>query len=157
VKIAAYRSVQILFASVVGFGLSRPFVAAGGTIRSAYALVRSANNLDLVTGPVRIGIGVTVVSVPMLIGAMLMAVGLGWNRIVSGLAVLVSILGIGSGIASLLVSSSKQIGPMLTLGGGSILLRATIAAVAHQKRLCAQTGADDGLGKMVRMGGTNSG
>ncbi len=129
---------QILCACAVGFGLSLPFIAVGGTVRSAYGLVQSAKNLDLVTGPVRLMLSLTVVSAPMMIGAMLLCVGLGWNRMLSALATFIAFLGIGSGIASLLVSSSTQLGPMFTVSGGAILLVTTVAVLVHQKRLRKQ-------------------
>jgi hypothetical protein len=152
------HALQIVTSVGVGFGLSLPFIGVSGTVRSAYGLVRSARNLEVVSGPLKTLLAVTVVSVPMLVGALVMCVGLNRSRLISVLGFTIGVLGIATSIASLLVSSPHQIGSIVTLSSGVVLVLTTIGTAASQRRvrtrLTKRLETENGI---MGMGGTITG
>jgi hypothetical protein len=133
----------------VAVGLGLPFFALKGNPRSAYGMVRSAHNLDVLDGTLRTTIGVVIVGVPMLIGALVLCLGLGWTNWSRGIALFVGALGAALGILSLKVSSSFEIGSIVTLSGSSALALIAAGQLIHQYR--GRTGVQDG--RMETMGG----
>jgi hypothetical protein len=141
---------QIVASVAIALGLALPFIAIGQTRRSAYDLVRSANTLDVLDGPLRTALGLLVVCIPMLVGGVLLCVGLGWTRMGSALSQVIGLFGCGAGAISLKVSGSITFGPMVTLSSGLVVLGAALGRFAHQHR--QQRGTSHGF--IPAVGGT---
>jgi hypothetical protein len=135
--------IQIVASGLVAVGLGLPFVAIGKTSRSAYDLVKSANALEVLDGPLRRALGLLVVCVPMLVGGVLLFAGLGWTRVASILSQAIGLFGLAAGVISLSVSSSLALGPIVTISSGLVLLGAAFGRYALQHR--QRRGISNGL------------
>jgi hypothetical protein len=120
----ALTSAELMGTVTIAAGFALPYLEVGQVHRSAYGLIRSARNLDVLTGPLRTTLGLVVLCTPMLVGAFVMCVGLGWNRTKRALTGAVGVMGGAGGVISLYVSSSVSIGPIVTLSS-SVLLAET--------------------------------
>jgi hypothetical protein len=143
------KGAQLAAATAVAVGLGLPFFAMTGNPRSAYGMVRSANNLEILDGAMRTALGGVIVCVPMFVGALTLCTGLGWTKWSHGIALFIGAIGVSLGILSLKVSSSFEIGSIVTLSGSSALALITAGQLIHQYR--GRTGVQDG--RMETMGG----
>ena len=115
-------------AACVAAGLALPFVSVGRSERSAYSLVRSARNLNLLAGPLRLFLGGAIVFVPMFAAALLVCLALGHRKVAGALSVGIGVLGIAAALSTFLIPNSRvlNLGPILTLSGGILLMSCAV-------------------------------
>ena len=110
---------------VVG-GAALPWFTVGGRTRSAFAIARSAQLLNLVDTPIRRAAVVVLFCTPMLASAVLIAVSMGTRRVAASLGGTLGVVGLGTGALGLSVSGTDRFGPMITSVGGAL---ATVTAI----------------------------
>jgi Na+/glutamate symporter len=107
---------------LVACGAALPWFRLGGRSRSAFAIARSAALLDLVDTPIRRGALTLLFFTPMLAAMVMVSAALNWQRPTVAIAVLVGVIGVGTGVVGLVVSSAREIGPIMTTLGGVLSL-----------------------------------
>ena len=110
---------------VVG-GAALPWFTVGGRTRSAFAIARSAQLLNLVDTPARRAAVVVLFCTPMLASAVTIALSLGARRVSASLGGTLGVVGLGTGALGLSVSGTERFGPMTTTVGGVL---ATVSAI----------------------------
>ena len=112
--------------ALVAGGAVLPWFAVGGRRRSAFAIARSAQLLDLVDTPARRAAVVVLFCTPMLASAVLIAVAAGARLTSAAMGGTLGVIGTGTGAIGLVVSGADEFGPIVTTVGGSL---AVVAAV----------------------------
>ena len=122
----------------VGAGL--PWLRIGRVDRSAFALARSVQALDLLDGTLARVCVVALFCTPALVGGVLVTVSLGWWRAAATLSGLLTVLGLAGGYVGMRFAPATRPGPAVTLAGG-VLGMAAVVALVRKRRQAWTTGA----------------
>lgn len=140
----AARLLLLAGSALIVTGAALPWFRLGGRNRSAFAIARSAQLLDLVDTPVRRAAVTVLFFTPMLGSAVLLVVALGRRRLAAVLGGVLGVVGSGTGTVGLAVSGPDRIGPMITSIGSAISLLAAVWLVrrAHGGHIHDDRSAD---------------
>ena len=120
------RALLLAGSALVVGGAALPWFTVGGRTRSAFAIARSAQLLNLVDTPIRRAAVVVLFGTPMLASAVLIALSLRSRRVAAALGGTLGVIGLGTGAFGLSVSGTDRFGPMVTTIGGVL---ATVSAI----------------------------
>ena len=116
-------------------GASLPWLSTGAVQRSAFGVARSARLLGLADAPERRLALVLLFATPMLGGAVLVALSLGWRRIAALIASTVGVVGVVGAVVGSQLPGDHEIGPIVSGCAGVVsILGSVVAAITSPSK-----------------------